>query len=148
MSTWDDSSDTGEYSVEDDNQLQPEDTLVDRGVDDILDEGISPPERPYARTVLDHPGPETLDELLAEEEPDPVSRLGNVLDELNGKGAEDDSEFGEDDEVGRRRSGRLVAPDAGFGEDGESELFASDVGIDGGAASAEEAAMHVIDDED
>jgi hypothetical protein len=148
VSTWDDTNDSGEYSVEDDNQLQPEDTLVDRGVDDILDEGISPPERPYARTNFDHPGPETLDELLAEEEPDPVSRLGNVLDELNGDGGDDDSEFPEDDEVGRTRSGRLVAPDAGFGEDDESELFASDVGIDGGAASAEEAAMHVIDDED
>ncbi|WP_179472916.1 DUF5709 domain-containing protein [Mycolicibacterium vinylchloridicum] len=148
MSTWDDSSDTGEYSVEDDNQLQPEDTLIDRGVDDILDEGISPPERPYARTNLDHPGPETLDELLAEEEPDPVSRLGNVLDELNGAADDGDSEYPEDDEVGRARSGRLVAPDAGFGEDDDPELFAEDVGIDGGAASAEEAAMHVIDDED
>ncbi|MBB3605358.1 hypothetical protein FHT40_005042 [Mycolicibacterium sp. BK556] len=148
MSTWDDDNDSGEYSVEDDNQLQPEDTLVDRGVDDILDEGISPPERPYARTNLDHPGPETLDELLAEEEPDPISRIGNVLDELNGDDSDDGDEFPEDDEVGRARSGRLVAPDAGFGEDDESELFASDVGIDGGAASAEEAAMHVIDDED
>ena len=29
----------GEYSAEDDNQLQPEDTLIDRGVDDVLDEG-------------------------------------------------------------------------------------------------------------
>ena len=29
----------GEYSVEDDNQLQPEDTLIDRGIDDMLDEG-------------------------------------------------------------------------------------------------------------
>ncbi|KAA0110852.1 DUF5709 domain-containing protein [Mycolicibacterium sp. P1-5] len=147
MSNWDDSTDTGEYSVEDDNQLQPEDTLVDRGVDDILDEGISPPERPVARTNLDHPGPETLDELLAEEEPDPTARLNNVLDELNGK-VEDDSDYPEDDEVGGARSGRLVAPDAGFGEDDESELIAEDVGIDGGAASAEEAAMHVIDDED
>ncbi|WP_431235157.1 DUF5709 domain-containing protein [Mycolicibacterium psychrotolerans] len=147
MSTWDDSTDSGEYSVEDDNQLQPEDTLVDRGVDDILDEGISPPERPVARTNLDHPGPETLDELLAEEEPDPVSRLNNVLDELDGSAA-DDSDYPEDDEVGRARSGRLVAPDAGFGEDDESELLAEDVGIDGGAASAEEAAMHVIEDED
>lgn len=148
MSTWDDSTDTGGYSVEDDDQLQPEDTLVDRGVDDILDEGISPPERPYARANLDHPGPETLDELLAEEEPDPVSRLGNVLDELNGDDSDDESEFPEDDEVGRARSGRLVATNEGFGEDDDSELFASDVGIDGGAASAEEAAMHVIDDED
>ncbi|NTY62272.1 DUF5709 domain-containing protein [Mycolicibacterium sphagni] len=148
MSTWDDSTDTDGYSVEDDDQLQPEDTLVDRGVDDILDEGISPPERPYARTNLDHPGPETLDELLAEEEPDPVSRLGNVLDELNGDDSDDESEFPEDDEVGRARSGRLVGTNEGFGEDDDSELFASDVGIDGGAASAEEAAMHVIDDED
>lgn len=148
MSTWDDSTDTGEYSIDDDNQLQPEDTLVDRGVDDILDEGISPPERPYARTNLDHPGPETLDELLAEEEPDPVARLNNVLDELNDDGSEQESEFPEDDEVGSARSGRLVASNEGFGEDDDSELFASDVGIDGGAASAEEAAMHVIDDED
>ncbi len=148
MSTWDNSTDTGGYSVEDDDQLQPEDTLVDRGVDDILDEGISPPERPYARTNLDHPGPETLDELLAEEEPDPVSRLGNVLDELDGDDSDDESEFPEDDEVGRARSGRLVATNEGFGEDDDSELFASDVGIDGGAASAEEAAVHVIDDED
>ena len=147
MSTWDDSSDSGEYSVEDDNQLQPEDTLVDRGVDDILDEGISPPERPYARTNFDHPGPETLDELLAEEEPDPLSRIGNVLDELDGDDS-DSSDFPEDDEVGRARSGRLVAANEGYGEDNDSELFASDVGIDGGAASAEEAAMHVIDDED
>ncbi|WP_396932307.1 DUF5709 domain-containing protein [Mycolicibacterium sp.] len=148
MSTWDDTTDTGEYSVEDDNQLQPEDTLVDRGVDDILDEGISPPERPVARTNLDHPGKETLDELLAEEEPDPISRIGNVLDELNGVQQPDEPEYPEDDEVGRRRSGRLVAPDEGFGEDDESELIAEDVGIDGGAASAEEAAMHVIEDED
>lgn len=148
MSTWDDTTDTGEYSVEDDNQLQPEDTLVDRGVDDILDEGISPPERPYARTNLEHPGPETLDELLAEEEPDPVSRLGNVLDELEQERSEVEAEFPEDDEVGQARSGRLVAPDAGFGEDDDAEAFATDVGIDGGAASAEEAAMHVIPDED
>lgn len=151
VSTWDDTSDSGDYSVEDDNQLQPEDTLIDRGVDDVLDEGFSPPERPYARTVLDHPGPETLDELLAEEEPDPVSRLNNVLDELEQERsdeAEHESEFPDRDEVGRGRSGRLVAPDAGFGPDDDSEMFASDVGIDGGAASAEEAAMHIIDDED
>ncbi|NED70235.1 hypothetical protein G3I15_55875, partial [Streptomyces sp. SID10244] len=33
----------GEYSLDDDDQLQPEDTLDDRGVDDVLDEGYSPP---------------------------------------------------------------------------------------------------------
>jgi len=29
-----------------DDQLQPDDTLDERGVDDVLDEGMSPPERP------------------------------------------------------------------------------------------------------
>jgi hypothetical protein len=50
-----------------------------------------------------------------------------------------------DDEVGDDRAGRLVAPDDGVGEDDEEELFGREVGIDGGAASAEEAAVHVID---
>lgn len=45
------------------------------------------------------------------------------------------------------RAGRLVAPDMGFGADTEAELTADDVGIDGGAASAEEAAIHIIDDD-
>jgi hypothetical protein len=35
----------------------------------------------------------------------------------------------------------------GFGADDESDLIAEDVGISGGAASAEEAAMHIIDDD-
>jgi hypothetical protein len=37
-------------------------------------------------------------------------------------------------------------PDQGFGEDVDAELSASEVGIDGCAASAEEAAVHVIVD--
>lgn len=118
------------YSVDDDDQLTQEDTLIDRGVDDLLDEGYSPPDR--WREPRDH---ETLDELLAEEEPDPAMRLdaSDYLDEQAG-----------DDEVGDTRSGRLVAPDAGFGVDDEAELLGTDVGIDGGAASAEEAAVHII----
>ncbi len=140
----------GEYSLDDEDQLQPEDTLVDRGVDDILDEGYSPPERPYGRTIADRPGPGSLDEALAREEPDPVAHLNDPLDEQERARSDDavrDAEFPERDEVGGARSGRLVAPDAGFGADEDAELFATDVGIDGGAASAEEAAMHIIDDE-
>ncbi len=120
------------YSVDDDDQLTQEDTLIDRGVDDLLDEGYSPPDR--WREPRDH---ETLDELLSEEEPDPAMQL-------------DDSDYRDeqagDDEVGDRRSGRLVAPNAGFGVDDEAELLGTDVGIDGGAASAEEAAMHIIEE--
>ena len=89
VSTWDDTSESVDYSVEDDNQLQPEDTPDRPGRRRYPDEGISPPERPYAKTVLDHPGRETLDELLAEEEPDPVSRLNNVLDELEQQRSDD-----------------------------------------------------------
>jgi hypothetical protein len=39
-----------------------------------------------------------------------------------------------------------VQPDQGFGEDVSSEEIAVDVGIDGAGASAEEAAVHVIED--
>lgn len=119
----------GEYSVDDDDQLTQEDTLIDRGVDDLLDEGYSPPDK--WKEPRDN---ETLDELLSEEEPDPAMQL-DAPDEQAG-----------DDEVGDERAGRLVALDEGFGEDTESELLGSEVGIDGGAASAEEAAVHVIDD--
>lgn len=139
----------GEYSRDDDDQLQPEDTLIDRGVDDVLDEGYSPPEQPYGRSAF---GPRpNLDQLLAEEEPDPASRLNAWLDEdekLRSDAAERQSEFPESSEAGDVRSGRLVAPDRGTGADDEAELFAEDVGIGGGAASAEEAAMHIIDVEE
>ncbi|BAX92994.1 DUF5709 domain-containing protein [Mycobacterium shigaense] len=139
----------GQYGAEDENQLQPADTLIDRGVDDILDEGYSPPERPYGPGAF---GPaETLDQQLAEEEPDPFSRIGNPLDaeeQQRSDQAERASEFPERHEVGRKRAGRLVAPDMGFGVHAESELVAEDVGINGGAASAEEAAVYIIDDED
>jgi hypothetical protein len=39
-----------------------------------------------------------------------------------------------------------VAPDEGAHEDEESRLLATDVGIDGAAASAEEAAVHIVDE--
>ncbi|BBX74948.1 hypothetical protein H7H78_05860 [Mycobacterium shinjukuense] len=139
----------GEYSTEDDNQLQPEDTLVERGVDDVLDEGYSPPERPYGRGAFGPP--ESMDQLLVEEEPDPTSRIGAVLDEDEQQRcdeAEREAEFPRRGEVGRARAGRLVAPDKGFGEDTVAELVAEDVGISGGAASAEEAAVHIIVDEE
>ncbi|KAA0081840.1 hypothetical protein CIW52_19185 [Mycolicibacterium sp. P9-64] len=128
----------GLYSTDDDDQLPQEDTLIDRGVDDILDEGYSPPDK--WREPRDH---ETLDELLAEEEPDPAMQLDD-----GDSGSDVSADFSEDDEAGDRRAGRLVAPDDGVNLDDESELLATDVGIDGSAASAEEAAVHVIDDEE
>ncbi|MGV9861667.1 DUF5709 domain-containing protein [Rhodococcus koreensis] len=130
----------GEYSLDEEDQLQPEDTLVDRGVDDVLDEGYSPPEKPlgldaFGTTAAEQREGETLDQRLAEEEPDPAFE------------EDENAEILDDNEVGRQRSGRLLAEDEGVGEDAEKDLVAFDIGIDGGAASAEEAAVHIVDEE-
>jgi len=46
------------------------------------------------------------------------------------------------------RAGRLVADDEGAHPDTEADLLAHDAGIDGGAATAEEAAVRVVDEDD
>lgn len=122
------------------DQLQPEDTLVDRGVEDVLDEGFSPPEKwsageGFGSTADEALQGENLDQRLAQEEPDADPY------------AEDDGEDLDDGEVGSERAGRLVAPDEGGGEDIDSELVGEDIGIDGAGSSAEEAAVHVVEDE-
>jgi hypothetical protein len=116
----------------DQDQLQPQDNLDNRGVDDFLDEGYSPPERPSHVTRYGDDR-ETLDERLAEEEPEVWQ-------------SEEAGEYVDDGEVGDQRAGRLVDPNGGIGEDTDSELVGEDVGIDGAGASAEEAAVHVISD--
>lgn len=139
----------GQYSVDPENQLEPEDTLIDRGGADLLDEGYSPPEKPYGPGAFGPP--ETLEQRLAEEEPDPTSRINVLFDDTDQQAsdeAERAAEFPAQHEVGRMRAGRLLAPDRGFGEDFEAELVAEDVGINGGAACAEEAAVHIIDDDE
>ena len=125
---------SGEDNVE---QLQQADTLIDRGVDDVLDEGyIAPdnwsPAQGFGNTLAEMRQGENLDMRVKQEEPEAE--------------APDDSPWnpdGESREVGSVRAGRLV--DTGE-RDHESVAFS--VGIDGGAASAEEAAMHVITPED
>ncbi|MBD8870163.1 DUF5709 domain-containing protein [Nocardioides donggukensis] len=135
------------------DQLQPQDTLDDRGVDDVLDEGISPPEKPrgvdaVGVTDREQIEGETIDDRLAQEQPE-------VWEDAE---AEADAEILDGDvdgEVGAERSGRLVAPDEGLDgglderliEDLGAELVAEDVGIDGAGAPAEEAAIHTIDED-
>jgi hypothetical protein len=122
------------------SQMQPYDTLDDRGVEDVLDEGIVPnqkwsPGQGFGNTAAEQREGETLDMRIAQEEPD-------VFEQELG------TENLEDAEVGDVRAGRLVAPDEGAHEDTESDAVAYDVGIDGAGATAEEAAMHVVADED
>ena len=118
------------------SQMQPYDTLDDRGVEDVLDEGIVPnqkwsPGQGFGNTAAEQREGETLDQRIAQEEPepDPYAETTEVVD---------------DGQVGAERSGRLIAPDQGAHEDTEPDAVATDVGIDGAGATAEEAAMHVI----
>jgi hypothetical protein len=130
-----------------DDQLQSDDTLDERGVDDVLDEGMSPPERPsrdtaQGRTAREDAEGESLEDRLEQEEPDPVSHLDHSAqaqeDELtDGDGLDPSDGF----EVGDQRAGRLVADEDGVDGDGV------DAGIDGAAASAEEAAMHIVEED-
>lgn len=136
----------GDQSIDDEDQLQPGDTLDDSDLDDVLDRGYSPPDRP-PKGYDDYPTEaemrqgESLDERLAEEEPD--------IDPWAEDDADDDHEDENalDEELGLDeadpRSGRLVQPDQGLGEDVDKQEVAVDVGIDGAGASAEEAAMHI-----
>ena len=132
------------YSVDDEDQPQSSgDSMTDdRGLDDPLDEGYSPPEKwspaeGFGNTPYEEAAGESLDQRVAQEEPepDPYELAADETETVAG-------------EVGDARSGRLVGVDEGIGEDTDEELFADDVGIDGAAASAEEAAVHIIPDDD
>jgi Family of unknown function (DUF5709) len=145
------SADLEDYEVEDTT-----DTLLGRPGDDPLDQGVAPPERwsageRFGNTAGEQQSGESLDDLLAEEEPDtPV----DVDDEDPADLASDPDVADEDldglllDDGPDPRAGRLVAEDEGAHTDTEADLVANDVGIDGGAASAEEAAVHVVDEDD
>ncbi|WP_076262127.1 DUF5709 domain-containing protein [Intrasporangium flavum] len=149
------------YSVDDEDQLQPEDTLEDGDLEDVLDRGYSPNDRPqgvnaHGTTPREEAEDETIDERILQEEPDPNSAYGRPenesgLDEERIGGDDPDSIAAEDDwlgdhEVGDERAGRLVADDEGAHEDDEKQAWGRDVGVDGAGASAEEAAMHVVDE--
>ena len=117
---------------EDSDQLPLEDTLLDRGVSDVLDEGITVPEydraNHYGETALEEARGEPLEARLAAESPE--------VWEAPDPEARDDT-----------RTGRLVA-DTAAEQGRDNDIFTTDVGIDGAGASAEEAAMHVIHDTD
>ena len=130
-----------DVSIDDEDQLQPEDSLVDRGVDDALDEGYTAPEKwspgeGYGNTPAEELAGESLEQRIAQEEPepDPYEEAANEGEHVGG-------------EVGTERAGRLVADDEGLGPDEEKDLVADDIGIDGAGASAEEAAVHVVDED-
>jgi Family of unknown function (DUF5709) len=142
------SQDLSDYEV-----LDASDTLDGNPGDDPLDRGVATPDHWSAGLRYAAEGDEeseSLDEQLAEEEPDIT--------------ASDEDEFWDENETGQEasrdqqgedadpRTGRLVSEDEDVDSGGdtslvmEDELVAQDVGIDGGAASAEEAAIHLTGD--
>lgn len=128
----DEADQSGDYETA---QLQPEDTLENTELADVLERGYSPPDHRPA----EHPEHESLDERLSDEEPD-------VFESVEQIDAERDPDYPSGDQVGDRRAGRLVSPDEGVYRDTDAQLLAHDAGIDGAGASAEEAAVHVIDE--
>lgn len=121
----------------DDGGDGPDQDAIFDDPDATLDSGYSPPEsyrgEGFGTTADEALQGESLDERLRQEEPEP-DPYAEPVEDLD------------DGEVGAERAGRLVDPDGGFGEDTEKDLVGEDVGIDGAAASAEEAAVHVVPD--
>jgi len=132
------------------------DTLDGSPGDDPLDRGVAPPERwssaiRYGTTAEEQDEGESLDQLLAEEEPDETPEIDDERPE--DLGGDDDA--GDEDVDGLLlddgpdpRAGRLVAEDQEGYDDPEPDLVARDVGVDGAAATAEEAAVHVVDEDE
>jgi hypothetical protein len=145
------SSELGDYQVQD-----ASDTLDGNPGDDPLDQGVIPPQREstalrFGSTAAEQEEGESLDQLLAEEEPDIVPEVDDERPE-DIAGDEDAADEDVDglllDDGPDPRAGRLVAEDEGAHPVGEADLVARDVGIDGAAASAEESAVHVVDGDD
>jgi Family of unknown function (DUF5709) len=153
------SADLEDYEV-----LDASDTLDAPPGNDPLDRGVAPPERwtagiRYGTTESEQERGESLEQLLAEEEPDVGADLEDEdLDDeqlrrlVRRSAGEDLAQEDLDglllDDGPDPRAGRLVAEDEGVHAAAEPDLVARDTGIDGGAATAEEAAMHVVDDDD
>jgi hypothetical protein len=147
-------SDSGKYEsqdLEDYETRDANDTLEGNPGDDPLDAGVVAPSRQTAGmryALAGEEDSESLDELLSEEEPDEtVDPDDEDLDENAPRADVDRFERDDDPDA---RAGRLSAggeyDDGDEPDDPDGELFARDAGIDGGGASAEEAAIHVIDD--
>ncbi len=119
------------------DQLQAGDSLINRGVEDVLDEGYIAPDgwsaaQGFGNTLAEMRQGETIEMRIKQEEPERADAVANW------------NPHGETRQVGAERAGRLMSVQ-GIGHE---DILGVDVGISGGAASAEEAAMHIISDDE
>jgi hypothetical protein len=161
-----------DYTPESLDTIDPGDP-ADPGAN-LYDTSWVPPDRPpghgdFGTTLAEEREGESLDEKLAEEEPDVFAALDRDSDDEGGDAearAETETD-GDDPEIAAAlradggdtdfpadefaepdpRAGRLVEEDEGAHPDDESDLVARDAGISGAGASAEEAAVHVVDED-
>ncbi|MGW7055464.1 DUF5709 domain-containing protein [Streptomyces sp. NPDC054887] len=124
------------------DDLDLENVIGERDLDDMLDEGYSPPERAlgatkYGTTGREQREGESLDQRLAQETPDVRPPDGDEVGDLPDGEGEPLAEQAADARAGRIAPVLEEAPPRSIG------VVGRDVGVDGGAASAEEAAMHV-----
>jgi len=143
-------------AVDDTDDLDPIESLTGDDPDEAMETGYNPPDRePYnlrhLMTAAETLAGESLDERLAEEEPDITIEDEpdlNRADEVDMPIAEepDINLDDQDRDDAQPRAGRLVAPDQGMHGDNESEAIANDVGPAGYASSAEEAAVHIVEE--
>lgn len=128
----------GEHGPDDEPYEDPtldasESLVTDDLSADPLDVGVEPPDRysaaeDFGTTAEEAERGESLDQLLDEEEPELEPEEVDEIDDRWADGPEP-------------RSGRLR------GVPNTEGLFADDVGVDAGAASAEEAAVHILHEE-
>jgi hypothetical protein len=108
-------------------QLESEQHLAaPPGDRDALDAGYTPPDRPYVADT---------DEMTAR-----GMREGDTLDERLRR------EVPDDEVTDPGRAGRITIAGEGAALETPDAMDGVDVGVDGGAAGAEEAAVHVVDD--
>jgi hypothetical protein len=129
-------------AVDDTDGLDPIEALTGDDPDELMQTSYIPPDRePHnlrdAPTEAEELAGESLDDKLAEEEPDLDPEDDPASDPDIGDSAYLDQDA---------RAGRLVAPDEGAHADTERDEIAFDAGMAGYASSAEEAAVHVIDE--
>jgi hypothetical protein len=130
-------SDSIDGQLDDDGLLTADDTLLGLPGEDPNDPGYDPPDRlsaaeRFGTTLEEERQGESLDQLLAEEEPDidPYAQ------------AEREERLAEQRSDDYIPAGRLVEEDEGAHEDTEADLVASSAGLDSRDESAEEDAMH------
>lgn len=117
----------------DTDQPTKEDELLERGVDDLQDEGWSPPDRPHRHlrtTEREEIAGDAIDDREIQQEPE-------VWDDDWAVAAGQEAD----------RVGRLAAASREADGEAGASLEATDEGVAGGGASAEEAAVHLEQDE-